>query len=198
MRIFGYAKAAYAELGRKNLLEQVERSMRARRVRSAGRRDEEAMKILHAQPKWGQEVELLNYAANALKEFNASEKAQATAHLARQIQARNKEKRQLTERQIAQQQVETFLFCAKVLAKAKRGEAAKSLEHAADAMRLRLSGTRNEEAQHVMSTAPSRKANATHLAMAAEILKDQGDKEHAQFVAKMARAFEREEEEPSC
>jgi len=186
-------------------------------LRLEGRRDEEARKIMNAQPKWGQEVELLNYASKVLNEFKASGKAQATAQLARQIQARNKkddeenkeharkantEKRQLTEREVAQQQVETALFCAKVLAKASRGDAAHSLEQWANALKLRLAGVRNEKALAVYRRAPSREATGKHLAMAAEILQDQGDREHAQFVAEMARSFagrrsrrEHEEEE---
>jgi hypothetical protein len=193
LNVFRLAKAMFGELEKKNLVELVERSMHARELQLVDRRDRQAQKIMHAQPSVGNEIELLAYASQMYEKHGDGEKSAALAKLAKQLAGRKNPKRKkekkLTERQAAMQQLEYMRYSAGVLKKAKRLDAAESMSRAANALKLKLDGRRDEEAQMVIKRAPDRAAIARHFFMTAEILQDQDDRGHAEAVAKMGRQF---------
>jgi hypothetical protein len=198
LNMFRLAKAMFREVKKNNLVELVEQSMHARELKIVGRRDRGAQEIMHAQPSVGNEVELLAYASQLYKKHGAGEKAAGLAKLAKQLSSgkkthkkneKEKKRKKLTERQAALQQLEYMRYSAGVLKKAKRLDAAESLRHAANALKLKLDGRRDEEAQTVIKRAPDRAAIARHFFMTAEILQDQNDRGHAEAVAKMGKQF---------
>ena len=80
-------------------------------------------------------------------------------------------------------------LAAHVLDRAKRGDAAELMEHAAKALALRLEGSPTKEELKFMKAAPGREQIAKQLGQAAEILQDWGERDRAEMVAKTARQF---------
>ncbi|MHC4514003.1 MAG: hypothetical protein ACYTGW_08835 [Planctomycetota bacterium] len=206
LQILGYAKAAFAEAGKKDALDMIERTMHALEMQLAGRRDREARQIIERAPGHEDIIELLGWASKILAEYGAEEKALAVRRLAGEAERRHRERErgqprrereqprrkregENSERQEARRQVRVMKLAAGVLDRAGRGEAAELMEHGAHALQLRLEGARTDRAQKIYKTAPSREHLAKLMGAAAEILQDKGQRDRAEMVAKLARQY---------
>ncbi len=80
------------EAERRDLAERVEHLIHATELSLEGRRDKEARKIIETAPRGENMIEILHYASKLWAEFGHEEKAKTIKGLARQWQAKLKEK----------------------------------------------------------------------------------------------------------
>jgi hypothetical protein len=85
LEIMHIAFEALVKAKRKDGADLMERALHARKVALEGRRDEEARHIRERAPSRGQQVELLQAAADHLREWGRKEQAAAVDKLARQM-----------------------------------------------------------------------------------------------------------------
>lgn len=96
------------------------------------------------------------------------------------------------EREVVEGWIELMGYAVKVLAKAEKPDWAHIVEHGKHALELTLAGKRDERAMRVRKSAPPRESQAHGLLLAAEILRDHGDKRHAELMADLGRSWQKQ------
>ena len=143
----------------------------------------------------------LRQAAEALQEAGMGEEAarlmQRHEHLEQRLERARGEgserehgERHNGEREVAQRLVRAMRLGVEGLARTDRQHAAHNLERALHARQLNLEGRRDEEAREIRHTAPGLGQEAELMALAANVLREQGRNDAADIVAREARRLQ--------
>lgn len=215
LEIMRSALPALREGEKREAAEQLQQAIRAREVILERRRDEEAQAIRERAPKPGQVVEILTLSSRLWREYGDVEKATKIGELADQMTRRERSRdvprgersererdragRAPTEREVAEQQLETMRVAMHAFREAQKEEAMKAMERAIHARELLLSGRRSEEAQQAIRQAPNRAQLAELLKVAARFWREYDQPEKAQAVGRLAEqlAAQRDGDRPA-